>query len=361
MAGDEPGTVQAGVQRSPEAFESLRPDWSNLDQASADPLLSFRWFSAASRMTADPGLHVVTVHRDGALAAVAPLAATAGRRIRRLELIGSRALYEPGGLLAQDESAMAALCQAIVDLRLPTALMRLERDGPAARALAACCRRRGILLKVSSPPTLYVDLQSGWDQYLATRPARVLADHRRKVRRLQAAGRIRFHSIKADPAKLPELLDEAFDVEADGWKGKTGSAMRFNDPIRRFVSCLADEFARTSQLQIDFLRVNDTAIAMDILLEHDGKLWEIKKGYREGAQQYSPGMLLLHETLRDLCNRGLKGYEFLGSGDRLQADWATGRRELQTLVYYPYDLGGARALIADVLGRWRRRRRRQPR
>jgi CelD/BcsL family acetyltransferase involved in cellulose biosynthesis len=97
---------------------------------------------------------------------------------------------------------------------------------------------------------------------------------------------------------------------------------------------------------------------MSILLEIDRRYWEIKIGYRESAGRASPGRLLLWETLRDAFGRGLRGYEFLGTGDGQQPDWANARQSLQTLVFYPWNVRGMWALGADTLGRIVRRLRR---
>ena len=121
---------------------------------------------------------------------------------------------------------------------------------------------------------------------------------------------------------------------------------------------LARRFAADGALRICFLRAGERAVAMSILLEVDRRCWEIKIGYRASASRASPGRLLLWETLRDAFGRGLRGYEFLGSGDGQQPDWANAGQSLQTLVFYPWNLRGLWALGADTLGRIVRRLRR---
>lgn len=342
---------------SADALDRLADEWSAFRQAQASPLLTCHWFAAAAELLDSPRLRIVTVRRDGKLVGIAPLAESRRHGVSRLELVGSTPLYEPGGLLAADEFSLAPLCAAMIARRQPIALLRVSHDGPVSKTFARCSQGHGYLFIVRSPPILHVDLQMGFDAYLATRPAEVLANARRKFRRLQASGVVEFESVRPTPGELDDVLEEAIDVEADGWKGRAGSAMRHNAPIRRFVMALAARFAAAGELRVNFLRSNGTAVAMNILLEYGGTLWGIKKGYRDSARNTSPGMLLLHETLRDMCKRGVYRYEFLGSGDRLQPDWATGEQHLQTLVYYPYSFQGALAFAADVFKRSSRRRR----
>jgi CelD/BcsL family acetyltransferase involved in cellulose biosynthesis len=240
------------------------------------------------------------------------------------------------------------LCDTIVGLRLPVALLRIEQDGAAASSFAAACHGRGRLFVVPSPPTLQVDLRGGWQAYLETRSAKLRSDIRRKIRRLETTGKVQIEFLRPTPIELDRVLEEAIDVEADGWKGRAGSALRYNSPIRRFVSSLASQFAAIGQLRVNFLRIDGSAIAMCIDLEHSGRLWSIKRGYREAFCHSSPGKILLYETLRNGCERNLSGYEFLGSGDPMQPEWATGERRLQSLVFYPYSFQGALAFAGDI-------------
>lgn len=350
-------TVEADLLRSMDGFEALAPEWSGFEAARQHPLLSHGWFAAAAEsLHAGDRLCVIAIRRDGRLAAAAPLAEVVREGRLSLEFIGSHALYEPAGFLYADREALDRLCKAIIRLRRPVALLRLPATGRDVRSLAAAARWRGLRLAVASPPCVRVDLNAGWDAYLATRAPGAIAGIERKRRRLAAAGSVQFQMLAPDPGSALAALDEAVDVEADGWKGRAGSAMRLNPPILAFVRALATRFAAAGSLRIAFLRSGDTAIATCIMLEWNGRLWEIKKGYRESAGRYSPGAILLHDVLREACRRGLDGYEFLGSGDALQPAWGNGSRDLQSLLFYPYSLRGAWTLAADVAGRFLRRR-----
>lgn len=332
---------------SSDAFDLLASEWALFPEARDNPLLDPLWFRAAQSAVAG-AVRIFTVRRDGQLVALAPLAEESRLGTRRLGFIGASLLYHPGGLIASDTPALESLCESIVALRLPVALLRIEQQGAAVRAFTAACRGHGRLFVVPSPPTLQVDLRGGWDAYLATRSAKLLADVRRKIRRLESTGKVELEFLRPTPEGLDRVLEEAMDVEADGWKGEKGSALRHNTPIRRFVCALASLFAATGHLRVNFLRVNGTAVAMCIVIEHGGRLWGVKRGYRESSGPFSPGKILLHETLRNICERGLDGYEFLGSGDPMQPAWATGERPLQSLVYYPYSFQGVLAFAGDV-------------
>ncbi len=346
------------VLTTQHALEAIAVEWDRLPAAQADPLLTHRWMSAATELHAGDQLHAVCNLRESRLVAVAPLAATRRSGIQWLEFIGSAVLYEPCDLLAESDTDRQQLCDWLVGLKKPLLLQRVPVNSGTGAALQRAALGRGRLLKASSAPSHRVDIQGDWDAYLAGRSSQLRSGLRRKRAMLEQSGPVTFDTLRPTPDELPAVLDEAFDVEADGWKGAAGTALKQNDHLRQFVSELARRFAATGDLRIYFLRSGGRAVAMSILLEFDRRLWEIKIGYRESAARASPGRLLLWEILRDAFSRGLKGYEFLGAGDGQQPDWATSSHSLATLIYYPNSLAGFSAAGLDLIGRVARRLRR---
>jgi CelD/BcsL family acetyltransferase involved in cellulose biosynthesis len=280
------------------------------------------------------------------------------RGVDWLEFIGAATLHEPTALLTDTDSSARALCKALVDARRPFVLQRIPMDSGVMGLLSACAKGRGTLLVARNAPCLRVDISGSWDEYLAGRSSQVRSGLRRKRAMLEQGGPISFELLRPQPADLPAILEEAIAIEADGWKEAAGSSLRRNAALREFVCALSERFAAAGALRVGFLRAAGQGVAMSILLEHDQRYWEIKIGYRESVSRASPGRLLLWETLREAFNRGMRGYEFLGSGDGQQPDWATGSTALHTLVYYPWTPAGLRALATDAGARVLRRLRR---
>jgi len=349
------------VLRDPDAFEALGEEWPALPGSIVAPLLSHAWFAAAAgALHAADRLCVVTLRRDGRLAAVAPLVEVVRNGARHLEFIGSKGLYEPSGLVYRDADALRELCEAMVALRLPAALLRLAATEPELPALRAATRGRAYAMPVSSPPSIAADLRAGWQAYLSSRDRHVLSEIARRRRRLAALGAVEFEMRAPDPAAAGAAIEEAVDVEADGWKGRAGSAMRHNPRIHAFVRALAQRFAAQGALRVAFLRCASVTIAMRIMIEWDSCLWAVKTGYRESARRCSPGMLITHDVLEHACSRSLAGFEFLGSGDSMQPAWGNRTRRLQSLVFYPYSLRGMWSLAVDAATSLQRRRRNRP-
>lgn len=353
--------AETRVLRTASGLDDLEAEWADFPQAAHDPLLTPAWFrAAASALHAGAALCLVTVRRDGRLAGIAPLVDARRAGARHLEFIGSNGLYEPSSLIAADAEARAGLCDAIVGTRLPAALLRFPAASGIAAAMRKAARGRGYLVDVASPPCAVADLAAGWQAYRATRDRAMLHEVARKRRRLEAGPGLSFEMLSPSPDRVAQVLEEAVDVESDGWKGRAGSAMRLNPRIHAFILALAQAFAARDALRVAFLRSGGRAIAMRIMLEWDRRLWAMKTGYRESERRWSPGLLLTHDTLEEACRRGLRAFEFLGSGDRLQPAWTTGTRALQSCIFYPYSLRGAWTFALDGASQfWRRRRRRR--
>jgi CelD/BcsL family acetyltransferase involved in cellulose biosynthesis len=351
--------MQVEVLRTCQEINVLAANWDGMIQAKRNPLLAYSWFAAAAATLHDEStLHVVVVRRESRVLAIAPMAQTRRHGVDWLEIIGAATLHEPSALLASDESALQSLCESLVSLRRPFMLQRIPVDTCIRSYLTDCARGHGIVITARSAPCLRVEVVDSWEEYLAGRSTQIRTGLRRKRAVLEQLGPVAFESRRPTVAELPEVFEEALNVEEDGWKGASGSSMRRNAPLCNFVYDLARRFATDGALRICFLRAGERAVAMSILLEANQRYWEIKIGYRESAARASPGRLLLWETLREAFGRGLRGYEFLGSGDGQQPDWANASQSLQTLVFYPWNLRGLWALGSDTLGRivrWLRR------
>jgi len=104
--------------------------------------------------------------------------------------------------------------------------------------------------------------------------------------------------------RLDEVLEEAFRIEASGWKGTNGTAITSRPDTRRFYRDVARWAAGEGWLRIAFLRLDGHAVAMMYLLE------------TEGFERHSPGMVLLASVIEDAFGRDVDRVELLGGDER---------------------------------------------
>lgn len=105
-----------------------------------------------------------------------------------------------------------------------------------------------------------------------------------------------------DPAKLQDYLDQFLSLEASGWKGAQGTAIKQDASLVRFYASLVAAFGRAGDCEINLLRVGGRNVAGDIALLAGGTWNQLKMGYDEEFGRHSPGYLLLEGIFGRLCD-----------------------------------------------------------
>lgn len=358
-AGAEGGSPrpETAIQiiRELACLDEIAEGWDLLAAKSGSPLQHYTWARAsAATFVADRALQVVVVGRMLTPTAIAPLVRQRGA-LGCLEFIGANELSEPMDFLYADPSSLAALANALLHVGSPVFLNRLPAESPLVAALWSAYRRRGVVIcrPVSGCP--WISLGPGW-----TKPEEQISSNRRSsVRRAwrfaERIGPVRCDVLSPTPGDLEPLLEEAFRVEAAGWKGREGSALA-KDPVRgAFYRRYAAAACKEGILRLCFLRIGNRAAAMQLAVECGNRFWLLKAGYDEEFSRCSPGTLLILETVRYAAERGLRSYEFLGAAEPWTQMWTHAVRPCVSLWLYPAGMRGMVALAADVAKiAWRR-------
>lgn len=340
-------------------LERVAEEWRVLPQALANPLLSPEWSTSSL-----PAMHgearTLTLRRNGVLAALAPLTRTRRAGFARLEILGSRDLAEPSSLLYRDADALSALCDRLVSEGLPIILNRMPADDALLAEFSRATRGRGRLFLRPARAAPVVQFPRDFSTWEATLSARRRQDYRRARRKLEESGPVTFDLRIPSSTTVRAELEEAMRVEAAGWKSERGSALSRNEKLGGFFHELAARLASRGELRICFLRVGGVAIATQIGIEHAHRWWILKIGYDEQWSDYSPGIQLMWDVVRHAGEARLDGVEMLGSAEEWISIWARATREYRTLVFYPWNLRGVGALVADAASAawqrlWRKR------
>ncbi len=343
-----PTEYTVSVLTSATELSGLAAEWDRLAGDECEPMQSHAWQMAAIRhLHTDAKLRVVIVRAGTELIAAAPLVEVRRHGILWLELPGAAILHEPAGLLATGPEALVALCTALLAQRTPMVLQRLDREGAVNAAIMRLKGRRFFLAAPSGGSCLRVETHGGWTRFQSRLSGSRRNTLQRKRRQLEQMGAVSMQLLVPDPQAAPQALHAAFEVEARSWKSTAGSAVLQTPRSLAFFKDLAQHFAGQRRLEIRLLWVGAAVAASQVGIVRGGRWWELKIGYDPHFARYSPGMLLGWEALRDAFERPLLAHEFLGSSAPWQRPFATGERNLQTLVLYPLTLTGLTALGID--------------
>ncbi len=289
---------------------------------------------------------LVTVDGED-VTAIAPLA-TPRIGLGRLEFIGGSELSEPMDFVYRDVDALDELAEGVANLGRPMLLKRTEARSPIVASLQHAYRRRTIFYSREVAPVPWIPLHDGWRDPESQLSSDRRSDIGRARRRAEQEGAVSAEVIAPQPDELPELLAEVYRVEAAGWKGRSGTALAYDDRLRAFFTAFAVRAADVGMLRLAFLRIGGLPAAVQLAVESGGRYWLLKVGYDEQFKRCSPGTLLMLETVRYAAARGLTAFELLGTVEPWTRMWKASERKCVAVRAYPTSPGGLAVAALDA-------------
>ncbi len=180
---------------------------------------------------------------------------------------------------------------------------------------------------------------------------------RRTLRQLEELGTVSMrHCISADP----KALEDFYQLENSGWKGKQGTAIACDPKTRQFYDEIAQGAARHGYLSLDFLELNGKPISAFLGFNYAGCYFLTKAGYDETYQRFGTGQLLTHEILKQSEIRGIRELDFVAAATWDEGRWASARRNHYKIFIFQKGAYGAllhalritcREALKKILGR----------
>lgn len=343
---DEPRVERITSLAELDAHENA---WRQLDARCGGPIEQFAWVrSCAATMAAGDRLDVSAVWRGERLVALAPIIEKRRGVVRRGSLVGVERHYEPMDLLYEDAPALDVLAQSLVERGIAFTIGRVRADSPTVDAIQSAAAGRALVKLRPQIGYPFIDLDASWTDPEQNLNAKRRGDLRRARRRAEETGEVTTEIIAPTCQNVDALLDEAFAVEMNSWKGKDGTAMACDPAEAAFCRAYARAACRYGVLRLCFLRIDGVPAAMHVAMVHGGGFWLLKIGYDERFARCSPGMLLIRESIAYAARQGLKTYEFLGKSESWIEMWSRDQRPCVAVRVYPYNVGGMTALAGDA-------------
>ncbi len=121
----------------------------------------------------------------------------------------------------------------------------------------------------------------------------------KRRRRLEKQGSLSF-SLLNDPERIAAGLEDFLKLEAEGWKGKQGTALLSRTTDAAFTREMVTKLSQKSGACIGQLRLNDKLIATNILLREQGRYFGWKTTFDESLAKFSPGQILIYDSTQAL-------------------------------------------------------------
>ena len=351
-------TAPARRVRSLAELDDIQAVWDSYYVAAewASPMQHHLWARTyAETYDMDHRLEVIIAGTGNAIA-IAPLLRPRGLG-RRLELIGVKELYELMDFLYLDSSDIGALATAVASTRLPIVLRRVRDASPALAALKRAYQGKAIVFCRPAPGCPWIALDDSWVEPEQHVNSGRRSDLRRARRNARKIGPVTSEILSPTREELPSLLDEAYRVEAAGWKGRNKTAMLYDRPLGEFYRRYAPRASDRGMLRLCFLRIAGEAAAVQLAVVTGDRFWLFKIGYSEKYARCSPGVLLMLETIRYAAQAGLRSYEFLGAVEPWIRNWTTLEHPCTSFRAYPLNFRGVTAFAIDAMAALIRRAR----
>lgn len=143
----------------------------------------------------------------------------------------------------------------------------------------------------------YLPVNGNREVYLSSLSRNFRSNQRKAANKLKKLDNVETRFILSGEASSKQL-SEFMPVEADGWKGRKGTAIQQSETLVSFYHYLTNELAAAGWLEWHFLYAEGHAIAANLAIRLNRSVVVWKLGYKESYSRCSPGGMLF-QTLLD--------------------------------------------------------------
>lgn len=150
-------------------------------------------------------------------------------------------------------------------------------------------------------------------------PGKLRRNLARHERHLQEHGDLRYSSSNSlDSDATAEALQNFLDLEAAGWKGQSGTAIKADPMLMNFYLGLQELNTDELMFEVHQLHQATRCIAVKIAVRCGSTRYLLKIAHDEACGAHSPGSLLLWRVLQDCVDTDVDTLSLVSS-----PDWAT--------------------------------------
>lgn len=298
------------IVETPAAIGSLASEWNRLWNESRCPSVYCRaemvrlfqqHFAPQSRLVA------VTLRRENHLLALVPLLVARERGWMKTARFPVNEWSQAGRILAIPREDPAEVSRHLAEgmERMGMGHFWLDWTGiddRPIRALKSAARQRGWRVQVK--PRFSIGLirlpetHAGFLEQLSKNRRKKI---RQQLRDLEQAGPTELEEASAmDGDELQSAFEEALQIELQGWKGRSGSAIASHPAICEYFRESVRLLRSAGLLRLFFLRHRGQRIAFDFGGLAHGVYSSQKISFRESHAAYSPGQVLTGWIIRHL-------------------------------------------------------------
>ena len=344
-------SLTATRRDSTASFEALRAEWSSLldRSASRSVFLTWEWLYAWwESFERGRALCLIEVRDEAkALRGIAPLCiehrgGLAPERV--VSFLGTeRVSSEYLDLIAapgDGEAVASAVWRELLAARREWDRLEWTDLLPDATALLVQKLAQQAGLSVSLAPCQdcpYLELPGDEEGFWLALGPETRASVRRKTRKLESVGfAVR---ILEDPADAERVLDRLFDLHARRWAVRDRSGNFRDERVRRFHRRFVGSLAPHGRIRLGSVQRGEEPVASLYVLHYKDVVSYYQSGFDPEvpdpalkANDYSPGLVLIGQLMRDAARRGAREFDFLRGWEAYKRRWTETSRRTWTLT-----------------------------
>ncbi len=258
---------------------------------------------------------IVKFESEGRLLGVAPLMETS----EGIGFVGSPDLFDYHDVVVaagEEEPFFRALVRHLKSVGQKVRLGPVRSDSFVYRHLEKAAAEENIAFaKERIDVARETRLSGGWEGYLAGLSGKQRHEIRRKTRRLEEAGDVRFQIVENEREVETEI--EVF-LDLFG-KSRLDKAAFLTERKTAFFRKLAKETSRAGMLRLFFLRIDERTAAGVLCFDFEGVRYLYNNGYDPEFQKYGVGATSKVLSIKDAADSGMEAYSFLRGDEAYKA------------------------------------------
>ncbi len=320
------------VLKTPEAIEIIADEWRALYEKSGGNVFgSYEWFQIWWRHLGgleNVRLHIATARSGGNLVALLPLVVRRSGLLRILEWAGYET-FDYGDVLAENACDAEAIWRFAFGVGgYDVALIKDVRES----ALSLPVLANGMRLREQRKNyflTLQFDSGEAW---LAAQSRKLRGDMRRKREKMQAQGDVAFQLYRQGEQVPVAVLDALYAQKSAWFRERKASGAFAKAEVKPLLHELAADAARHNKLYLAWLTCGDVIVACHMGFIKDGILHLYHTTYDAGYGAFSPGNIMMIETIQWAIDARLRELDFMRGDEAFKQRFAGGTRALSAFI-----------------------------
>lgn len=291
--------------------------WHKLFESAknATPFLSYEWFSCLAQNILRQDPEIIVFEKNSKPVALLP----AKLHKNTIQFITDQRLTDYCDILCQsgyEEFTIKQLVSLINQKKLQLTLSPLKEESILYQLLPNMIQRIEIK-KIELCPML--KLPTNWDEYLSSLNSKSRHELRRKLRR---ASIMQINHYTTDDLYI------LFELMANSSRAKK---LFLSEEIKKFFSALALRFEEKGWLRFKVGIINKQPAAVIFAFQYNKKIYLYNSGFDHNFAQFSPGIVLIANDLKDAIAHRITEYDFLRGAEDYKF-------KLGATTYYTYHL-----------------------